>query len=287
MLSSKVGTAYYVAPEILAGKYTEKCDIWSAGVILYILLSGEPPFNGPSDRIIYSKIKKMDYSFPDEKWKTISSEAKDLISKMLSPEAQRLSASQTLEHPWFNLVKDKKISLEKLNIGKDNFFKEYNESNQLKKIVLLCIASKLEENEINDLKKLFMAFDKDNNGQIDFKEFEQALMELKTLNLTKEEIQKLFKDIDVDRNGKIDYTEFIAATLQRRIFLKKEVLYDAFVALDTNKNNLISKAELMKVLKLQPEQDKFVAHLIESADKNGDGDIDYKEFLEMMGYNEN
>jgi calcium-dependent protein kinase len=195
MLSSKVGTAYYVAPEILAGKYTEKCDIWSAGVILYILLSGEPPFNGPNDRIIYSKIKKMDYNFPDEKWKNISSEAKDLISKMLSPEAQRLSASQTLEHPWFNLVKDKKISLEKLNIGKDNFFKEYNESNQLKKIVLLCIASKLEENEINDLKKLFMAFDKDNNGQIDFKEFEQALMELKTLNLTQEEIQRLFNDI--------------------------------------------------------------------------------------------
>ena len=287
MLTSKVGTAYYVAPEILAGKYTEKCDIWSAGVILYILLSGEPPFNGPNDRIIYSKIRKMDYNFPDEKWKNISSEAKELISKMLSPEAQRLSASQTLEHPWFNLVKDKKISLEKLNIGKDNFFKEYNESNQLKKIVLLCVASKLEENEINDLKKLFMAFDKDNNGQIDFKEFEQALMELKTLNLTQEEIQRLFKDIDIDRNGKIDYTEFIAATLQRRIFLKKEVLYDAFAALDTNKNNLISKAELMKVLRLQPQQDQFVAHLIESADKNGDGDIDYKEFLEMMGYNEN
>ena len=132
-----------------------------------------------------------------------------------------------------------------------------------------------------------MAFDKDNNGQIDFKEFEQALMELKTLNLTQEEIQRLFKDIDIDRNGKIDYTEFIAATLQRRIFLKKEVLYDAFAALDTNKNNLISKAELMKVLRLQPQQDQFVAHLIESADKNGDGDIDYKEFLEMMGYNEN
>ena len=67
MLSSKVGTAYYVAPEILAGKYTEKCDIWSAGVILYILLSGEPPFNGPSDRIIYSKIKKIDYNFPNKK----------------------------------------------------------------------------------------------------------------------------------------------------------------------------------------------------------------------------
>ena len=77
-LSSKVGTAYYVAPEILAGKYNEKCDIWSAGVILYILLSGEPPFNASNDNLIYAKIKKFDFSFPDNKWKNISKEAKDL-----------------------------------------------------------------------------------------------------------------------------------------------------------------------------------------------------------------
>ena len=64
ILSSRVGTAYYVSPEILAGKYNEKCDIWSAGVILYVLLSGEPPFNGPSDAVIYSKIKKMKFNFP-------------------------------------------------------------------------------------------------------------------------------------------------------------------------------------------------------------------------------
>ena len=63
ILSSKVGTAYYVSPEILAGKYNEKCDVWSAGVILYVLLSGEPPFNGPSDGVIYSKIKQFKFNF--------------------------------------------------------------------------------------------------------------------------------------------------------------------------------------------------------------------------------
>jgi calcium-dependent protein kinase len=285
MLTSKVGTSYYVPPEILAGNYTEKCDIWSAGIILYILLSGEPPFNGPNDETIFARIKTYKYEFPEQKWSKISVEAKDLLSKMLIQEDKRLSASQVLQHPWFDIIKNEKITFEKLNFGKDNFFKEYKDSNQLKKIVLLYIASKLEENEIFDLKNLFKAFDKDENGQIDYKEFEQGLMELNSEELNKDEIRQFFNDIDADNNGKIDYTEFIAATLQKQIFLKKETLFEAFSALDSDRDCKITKEELMKILRLQPKEDKFAIKLIELADKNGDGVIDYKEFLQMMGFN--
>ena len=285
MLTSKVGTSYYVPPEILAGNYTEKCDIWSAGIILYILLSGEPPFNGPNDETIFARIKTYKYEFPEAKWSKISVEAKDLLSKMLIQEDQRLSASQVLQHPWFDIIKNEKITFEKLNFGKDNFFKEYKDSNQLKKIVLLYIASKLEENEIFDLKNLFKAFDKDENGQIDYKEFEQGLMELNSEELNKDEIRQFFNDVDADNNGKIDYTEFIAATLQKQIFLKKETLFEAFSALDSDRDCKITKEELMKILRLQPKEDKFAIKLIELADKNGDGVIDYKEFLQMMGFN--
>ena len=285
MLTSKVGTSYYVPPEILAGNYTEKCDIWSAGIILYILLSGEPPFNGPNDETIFARIKTYKYEFPEQKWSKISVEAKDLLTKMLIQEDKRLSASQVLQHPWFDIIKNEKITFEKLNFGKDNFFKEYKDSNQLKKIVLLYIASKLEENEILDLKNLFKAFDKDENGQIDYKEFEQGLMELNSEELNKDEIRQFFNDIDADNNGKIDYTEFIAATLQKQIFLKKETLFEAFSALDSDRDCKITKEELMKILRLQPKEDKFAIKLIELADKNGDGVIDYKEFLQMMGFN--
>ena len=286
ILSSKVGTAYYVSPEILQGKYSEKCDVWAAGVILYVLLSGEPPFNGPSDGVIYSKIRQFKFNFPEKRWSKISNDAKDLLSKMLVPEAQRLSASQVLEHPWFQLVKDNKIPLEQIKLdGNSNFFKEYKESNKLKKIVLLYMASKLQEEEILDLNKLFKAFDEDNDGQIDYKEFEQGIMRLNSKGIKKEEIQSMFDEIDSDNNKKIDYTEFIAATLQKNVFLKKEKLFDAFSALDTDKNGKIAKDDLMGVLKLQPQHDNFVTELIKSADKNGDGYIDYKEFVEMMEYN--
>lgn len=98
-MTTRVGTAYYVSPEVLQGYYDEKCDVWSAGVLLYILLSGDPPFNGANDNEIYRCIAKRKYSFPDNEWKNISHEAKDLIQHMLCDPDKRYTAAQVLEHP--------------------------------------------------------------------------------------------------------------------------------------------------------------------------------------------
>ena len=225
ILSSKVGTAYYISPEILAGQYTQKCDVWSAGVILYVLLSGNPPFNGPSDGVIYSKIKKMEFKFPPEKWNRISDEAKDLLKKMLCEEEKRLTASEVLKHPWFK-NENNKLSLEKLDFS-SSFFKDYKKTCELKKMILFLIASRLQESEINDLKEIFQAFDSDNDGQIKYSEFEQGLLKLKSKEIKPDEIHSYFTSIDTDKNGKIDYTEFIAACLQKKIQLQiqKNCLY--------------------------------------------------------------
>ena len=284
ILSSRVGTAYYVSPEILAGKYNEKCDIWSVGVILYVLLSGEPPFNGPSDGAIYSKIKKMKFNFPPLRWDKISKEAKDLISHMLAKEDERYNASQVLAHPWFKIAKEENLSL--LNFD-CQFLKQYKEMSQLKKMVLVYIASRLQENEISDLKIIFQAFDKDNDGQINYKEFEQGILQSKSLSIKPNEIRAYFDSIDTDKNGKIEYTEFIAACLQNKIIIKEEKLYEAFSAFDKDHNGKITKEELTKVLKLESGDDSYVSELIKNADKNGDGVIDYKEFLEFMGFKNN
>ena len=284
LLSSKVGTAYYVSPEILAGKYNEKCDIWSAGVILYVLLSGDPPFNGPSDGVIYSKIKKMKFSFPPEKWDKISTDAKDLLSHMLLPEKERYSAEEVLAHPWFKNVK--KIKLENLNFS-TQFFKDYKDMNQFKKMVLMFIATRLGESEINELKQIFKGFDTNNDGQIGYTEFEEGMKKLNQGNISEEDIHSYFAAIDTDKSGKIDYTEFLTATLEKKYFLKEEKLYEAFSKFDKDHNGKITKEEIMKTLKLEPKDDKFVQELIQKADKNNDGVIDYKEFLEFMGLNQN
>lgn len=87
------GTAYYMAPEVLSGNYDEKCDMWSIGVILFILLSGSPPFNGKDDAEILRKVKDGKFEFTQKVWADISEDAKDLISKLLTFDpSRRLSA---------------------------------------------------------------------------------------------------------------------------------------------------------------------------------------------------
>jgi calcium-dependent protein kinase len=220
----------------------------------------------------------MKFSFPPSRWSSISKEAKDLLNHMLVPENERYSASQVLAHPWFKIVNE--IKLEKLNFNTE-YFKKYMETNEFKKIVMLFVASRLGENEIKDLKEIFKAFDKNNDGQIGYNEFEQGL--LKSGDFKEDEIKSYFKAVDTDKNGKIDYTEFLAATLEQKTYLKEERLFEAFSALDKDHNGKITKDELMSVLKLEPTDDQYVAELIKNADKNNDGVIDYKEFLEFMG----
>ena len=109
-------------------------------------------------------------------------------------------------------------------------------------------------------------------------------MKLQSKQIKADEVHSYFNIIDTDKNGKIDYTEFLAATMEKKRFLKEERLYDAFSMLDKDHNGKITKEGLMNVLKLEPDNDKYVAELIKNADKNGDGVIDYKEFLEFMGF---
>jgi calcium-dependent protein kinase len=108
------GTPYYIAPEVLNESYDEKCDIWSCGVILYILLCGYPPFNGESDTDIMKAVRKGVYDFPIEEWATISKEAKDIVTNMLKYHPkQRLSAKDCLTHAWIkkhDQLSDQKIS---------------------------------------------------------------------------------------------------------------------------------------------------------------------------------
>ena len=278
-MESQVGTAYYIAPEVLKGKYNESCDIWSAGVILYILLSGEPPFSGQNNNEIYRKIIDMKYDFPKDKWSNISKSAKDLIKKMIAPEEKRINAHEVLEHKWFKNNEEK--SYETLNLSLKNL-KNFVKSNDLKKLTLTFIASRLNHNEIKYLNKIFKAFDKENNGSISLLELKNGLIEFKK-KINVDEIINIFDSIDCNKNGKIDYSEFIAATIDKKIYLSEEKLLEAFNAFDKDKNGKISKEDFEKILKDDDLlNDENIQKIINEVDKNKDGYIDYNEFLDMM-----
>ena len=279
-LKTKVGTAYYVSPEILSGNYTQLCDIWSAGVILYILLSGDPPFNGPNDNYIYTKISQMKFTFPENKWKNISNDAKDLICHMLVPESERYTAEQVLAHPWFKNASD--VPLSAIEFNDKNMFMNFVNGSFIKKMGLMFIASRFDENEINNLKNVFSAFDTGKDGQISFEELKKGLLEIKSSHLTEEELKKIFDSIDVDKNGKIDYTEFIASTMEGAKYYKNERLLEAFESFDKDGSGQITKGELLETLKAEKCQEKEIEKFIKAVDKDGNGKISIDEFRQLM-----
>lgn len=100
-MSTKVGTPYYISPEVLAGNYDKSCDIWSAGCILYIMLCGFPPFRGDDDKEIIRNVLKGELEFDACSWDHVSKEAKDLIKKMVTKPEKRLTVEECLKHKWF------------------------------------------------------------------------------------------------------------------------------------------------------------------------------------------
>lgn len=112
-MTTRVGTPYYISPEVLDKKYTKACDLWSIGIVLYILLCGFPPFYGENDNEIFRAIQKGDFKFPSPEWDGISEEAKDLISKLLKKDpSKRISASAALVHEWFDKVRLRDIYIQ-------------------------------------------------------------------------------------------------------------------------------------------------------------------------------
>ena len=276
-MSEKVGTAYYISPEVLQGKYDEKCDIWSAGVILYIIICGYPCFNGDDDDEIFAAIQRGKISFPSPEWDDISDDVRKLIKKMCCPPDKRLTADQVLNETW---VKDNSPKSNKILLPlKPDLFKNYSNSSKLRKAVLTYIASRLSEEEIKKIKVTFQNIDVDNDGKLSFEEMKKAISLTGEMKI--EFNEEIFKSIDTDNSGNIEYTEFISACLEKNLYLNEEKLKDAFKLFDSDGNGKISTSEIEKVLHIG-KQSKEIDAIMAKHDANKDGEIDFQEFLALM-----
>ena len=286
-LKSKVGTLYYISPEIIKGNYDEKCDIWACGVILYILLAGYPPFNGNTDKEVYNQITNIKLDFEKERWKNISKYAKELIKNMLTPAKNRFTAKQVLSSKWLEVKLkddiDENISTA-LDYRRINKYKTYN---KLKKAILTFIASRLSSEESAQIRNIFYNIDEDKNGYISYEDFRKYLVneyDIDDVIENEEELQKGFESVDIDHNNQIDYTEFIAANLDEKIFLKTEKLKEAFRIFDINDNGAIKRDDIIRVMKLENVSNKneIADKIIEENDFDKDGKINFKDFVQIM-----
>lgn len=275
-----VGSPYYVAPEVLRKRYGPEADVWSAGVILYILLSGVPPFWAETEQGIFEQVLHGDLDFSSDPWPSISESAKDLVRRMLVRDPRRrLTAHEVLCHPWVQVdgvAPDKPLDSAVLSR-----LKQFSAMNKLKKMALIVIAENLSEEEIAGLKEMFKMIDTDNSGQITFEELKAGLKRVGA-NLKESEIYDLMHAADVDNNGTIDYGEFIAATLHLNKVEREDHLFAAFSYFDKDGSGYITPDELQQACEEFGLEDVRLEEMIREVDQDNDGRIDYNEFVAMM-----
>jgi calcium-dependent protein kinase len=285
-MSTRAGTIHYLSPEVIKGSYTEKCDVWSLGVILYILLCGYPPFYGNNEVEIIKNISSFKFEYPTSEWKNISESAKNLISSMLCPEKKRISAKEVLNSKWFKskLKKENQCNVS-FNLDKLDEFRHFN---KFKQSVLIFIASRLNQEEYGDIPKIFNKINECKSGMISFEDFKKYVINNQKQEIiggeNDEEIRKKFFGIDIDNNNKIDFTEFLAANMDKSIYLDKNKLRNAFDCFDLDKSGIITREDIIKILKIENliDSKKLASDLIDPNDINKDGKIDFDEFYRLM-----
>ena len=293
-LTEQIGTSFYIAPEVLKNGYNEKCDLWSCGVILYILLCGSPPFYGKNEKEIFKKILDGNFSFRHKIWNKISTEGKNLVLKLLQVNPmKRLSAQEALEDVWF-----------KKNLNINTLEKEKNSHGYkifLKNITEFCAEQKLQQatlaflvhnfapkEELYELKKIFFAFDKNGDGKLSKEEFVTGLTNnnnnLNTILKGDSSIEGLLKNIDSDNNGYIGFEEFLIASINKEKILTEKNLKLAFDVFDRDKSGKISQNELKYILGEYNVNAKehLWQKMIQQIDLNQDGQISYEDFHKMM-----
>ena len=181
-------------------------------------------------------------------------------------------------HIWLKNLAPNAKEGEKIQIN-INSFKNYSSSNKLKKAVLTFIASRLSEEEVKKLKENFQKIDTNGDGMLSLEEVKKAISHNKGISLSN--VEQIFKSIDTDNSGNIDYTEFIAASLDKNIYLQENKLYEAFKLFDVDGSGKISKDEIAYILGTE-KKSKEIEKLFKKYDTNNDGEIDFKEFVNMM-----
>jgi len=309
--SQVAGTPYYAAPEVVKKDYGPAADLWSIGVIMYIMLIGYPPFYASAEQYkkYYSdKLQAQEAAndaikrkvidgfqnvvkpglgpwFPEER--PISALARDLIGKLLESDvAARLTAREALGHPW--IAGD--ASRDPLSHEVIRGLRQFDAKRKLQQHALNLMVGLLTDQEHQVLASTFAAMDKNGDNLITISEFREAMM-LKDPSLGNDAVQEMFKSADLDGDGFICYHELVLASVHCKLIAREERLRNLFVQLDTNGDGKVTVDELASVLAIEQGE---AAALIKDAKRvqraarqqvaaNGDdsGAIDYEEFLEM------
>lgn len=250
IMRTKVGTPYYVAPEVLNKKYTKSCDVWSIGVITYILLCGYPPFYGDSDHQIFDSVKAGQFDFPSPEWDTISDTAKDFVCCLLKLDpSKRLTAAQALNHEWIRQQTTRRNSILLHGGERSKPFKKFMGVNKLKKVALGYIATNLTEKDVKYLAEMFERLDNNDDGKLTIEQLETALASSENFNLDlQDKLRSLRKDLRLTGNESIVWKDFLAAMADKSLLIKEQKIRIAFNHFHQSGNKRVKVSDLLDLI---------------------------------------
>ncbi|XP_077213238.1 CDPK-related kinase 5-like [Tasmannia lanceolata] len=210
-LNDIVGSAYYVAPEVLHRSYSTEADVWSIGVIAYILLCGSRPFWARTESGIFRAVLKADPSFDEPPWPSLSPEAKDFVKRLLIKDPRkRMTAAQALSHPWIRNYNDIKVPLDILIF---RLMKAYMRSSSLRKAALRALSKTLTVDDLAYLKEQYALLEPNKNGCISIENIRIALTKNATDAMNEACIHDFLASLNALQYRKMDFEEFCAAAL--------------------------------------------------------------------------
>jgi calcium-dependent protein kinase len=278
--SDLIGTLVYNAPEVIENNYDEKSDIWSLGIIMYILITGKMPFDGHSEQEIMKKILKgeVDYTLPA--FSKVSNECMNILKKLLTYDSKlRPSAKDILDSHYFFLESESLDEEEEKEILSN--IQHYT----LKSKFMQCVLTYLTHNfvkkqEILNLRMMFKQIDSDSDGRISKAELMQKYKKC-GLFLSDDDLQTVISSLDIDNSGYIEYEEFIKAAIDKKTILTEKNLKLAFQLFDKDNNGRISLEEITNILgKNLPD---LVNHeILVEINKKHNEELTFEEFMVLM-----
>ncbi|KAJ3678468.1 hypothetical protein LUZ60_002271 [Juncus effusus] len=278
-----VGSAYYVAPEVLKRRSGPESDVWSIGVITYILLCGRRPFWDKTEDGIFKEVLKSKPDFKRKPWSSISESAQDFVQKLLVKDPRaRLTAAQALSHTWVREGGD--ASEIPLDISVLSNMRQFVKYSRFKQFALRALASTMDGEELSDLRDQFNAIDVDKNGKISLEEMKQAMAKDLPWKTKGPRVAEIIEAVDSNTDGLVDFDEFVAATMHVHQLVEhdtekwKSLSEAAFQQFDKDRDGFITPEELRMNSGLKGSIDP----LLEEADIDKDGKISLDEFRRLL-----